>query len=231
MEQQQGGIFMLKTKKVDTLRLTQLAILMAITLLLGFSPLGFIMVGPLSITIMHIPVIIGAILLGPVDGGILGLGFGMVSMIKATTATTPGDMLFSPLVSGSPLESLIMAVVPRVILGVLVGLIFNGLRKKCTSNIVPILVSSIVGKIICSVLTLTCLSVFFESFPLKKILVSIMGINCFTETTLGVILALAVCKPLLSLFSKKKTFKKNKQAKSGVVLSPTDVATTTQQSA
>ena len=70
----------------QTLRLAQLAILIALEAVLTFTPLGFIMVPPISITLMHIPVIVGAVLMGPVDGGILGHSFGVISMIKASTA-------------------------------------------------------------------------------------------------------------------------------------------------
>ena len=71
-----------------TTRLTQLSLLIALLAVLGFTPLGFIMIPPVSITLMHIPVIIGAILLGPLDGAILGGVFGCISLFKAVT--TPG---------------------------------------------------------------------------------------------------------------------------------------------
>lgn len=92
-----------------TLRLAQLAILIALEAVLTFTPLGFIMVPPISITLMHIPVIVGAVLMGPVDGGILGLSFGVFSMIKASTAAaSPADMAFSPFLSGEPVSSIVM---------------------------------------------------------------------------------------------------------------------------
>ena len=97
-----------------TLRLAQLAILIALEAVLTFTPLGFILVPPISITLMHIPVIVGAVLMGPVDGGILGLSFGVFSMIKASTAAaSPADMAFSPFLSGEPVSSIVMCIIPR----------------------------------------------------------------------------------------------------------------------
>ena len=106
----------------QTLRLAQLAILIALEAVLTFTPLGFIMVPPISITLLHIPVIVGAVLMGPVDGGILGLSFGVFSMIKASTAAaSPADMAFSPFLSGEPVSSIVMCIIPRILLGVIAG--------------------------------------------------------------------------------------------------------------
>ena len=57
-----------------TRRLTQLALLAALLLVMNFTPLGYLQVGPLSMSLMSIPVAIGAMLMGPVDGAILGSG-------------------------------------------------------------------------------------------------------------------------------------------------------------
>ena len=74
---------MANTRRPDTLRMVQLAILIALEAIMAFTPLGFIMIPPISATLMHIPVIIGAILLGPLRGGILGGCFGLFSVIRA----------------------------------------------------------------------------------------------------------------------------------------------------
>ena len=89
---------MKKNTLARTMRLAQLAMLIAIQAILTFTPLGFIMIPPISITIMHIPVIIGAVTMGPLFGGILGASFGVMSMLKATfAAASPADIIFSPL--------------------------------------------------------------------------------------------------------------------------------------
>lgn len=80
-----------------------------ISAILGLTPLGFIPVGPTKATIMHIPVIIGAIVEGPVVGALVGLIFGIFSIISAITSPTPVSFVFyNPLVS----------VLPRILIGI-----------------------------------------------------------------------------------------------------------------
>ena len=64
-------------KKNKTLEMVQLAVLIAIMLILAFTPLGYLRIGPLAISLMTIPVVIGAMLLGPTGGAVLGLVFGL----------------------------------------------------------------------------------------------------------------------------------------------------------
>ncbi len=72
-----------------------IGVLGAISIILGMTPLGFIPVGPTRATIMHIPVIIGgAIMEGPLVGGIVGLIFGLFSMFQAYTNPTPVSFVF-----------------------------------------------------------------------------------------------------------------------------------------
>ena len=112
-----------------TRNLVQLSLLIALEAVMAFTPLGFIMIPPISITILHIPVIIGAILMGPTYGGILGGAFGVLAMIKATFfAASPADILFSPFHSGAPVQSLVMCVVPRILLGVFAALLYRVLK-------------------------------------------------------------------------------------------------------
>ena len=133
--------------KTDTRKLTQLALLIAIQLILSFTPLGFIILpGMVSITIMHIPVIVGGIVMGPMYGGILGLVFGLLSMYKATTAATSVvDQAFSPFLSGAPVQSIIMCIIPRVLLGVVAALLFRALEKRIKSKGLAIAISAAVA--------------------------------------------------------------------------------------
>ena len=135
--------------KTDTRKLTQLALLIAIQLILSFTPLGFIILpGMVSITIMHIPVIVGGIVMGPMYGGILGLVFGLLSMYKATTAATSVvDQAFSPFLSGAPVQSIIMCIIPRVLLGVVAALLFRALEKRIKSKGLAIAISAKGGEL------------------------------------------------------------------------------------
>ncbi len=57
---------------LKTVQLTQLTLLIALLAVLTFTPIGFIQIPPVAITILHIPVIVGAVVMGPKYGGILG---------------------------------------------------------------------------------------------------------------------------------------------------------------
>jgi len=111
-----------KFSKMQTLTLT--GMFAAIILLLNFTPfLGFIILPMGRATTLHIPVIIGSILLGPKVGAGLGFLFGFCSFLTASTAPMLSSFVFSPLIpvpgtdSGSP-WALVVAFVPRILLGI-----------------------------------------------------------------------------------------------------------------
>ena len=114
-----------------TRRLVICALFSAIILALGLpgSPLnviGYIRLQPFSATTVHLPVIIGAILEGPVVGLILGTVFGLTSLISAITM--PGDVtapaFMNPLVS----------VLPRMLVGLAAALIFRALARRLNGH-------------------------------------------------------------------------------------------------
>lgn len=73
-----------------------LSILVAVELVLAFSAFGYIVISPISFTLMPLPVLIGALLFGPMEGLFLGGIFGLTSMWKASvTATAYADQIFS----------------------------------------------------------------------------------------------------------------------------------------
>lgn len=109
-----------KKSKFDVRKLAIIGILGGISTVLGLTPLGFIPVGPTRATIMHIPVIIGAIMEGPLVGGFVGLIFGIFSIFQAITNPTPVSFVFlNPLVS----------VVPRILIGVFSFYSYDFLRR------------------------------------------------------------------------------------------------------
>ncbi|WFA07717.1 ECF transporter S component [Tissierella sp. Yu-01] len=120
-------------------KLAIIGVLGAISTVLGMTPLGFIPVGPTRATIMHIPVIIGAIMEGPVVGGFVGLIFGLFSMFQAVTNPTPVSFVFlNPLVS----------LVPRVLIGIFSYYVYSflsNLGSKKTKGILYLLWIGIIG--------------------------------------------------------------------------------------
>ena len=106
--------------------LTQLALLVAILLVLNYTPLGYLQIGPLSASLLTVPVAIGAMTMGPTAGAILGGVFGAVSFYDAITGASA---MTGALFQVSPVNTFILCVGMRVLMGLCVGLIFNGLKK------------------------------------------------------------------------------------------------------
>lgn len=107
--------------KIKTRDIAIAGVLSAISVLLAVTRLGFIpFFAGTAITIMHVPVIIGAIVGGPVVGSLIGLIFGLSSLILASAAPTgPGDVFFTdPWVS----------VVPRLFLGIVAWAVYRSAR-------------------------------------------------------------------------------------------------------
>lgn len=108
---------------------TIMGLLTALILIFSLTPIGSIPIGPLVITLNVIPVSIGAIVLGPVGGMVMGGFFGIMSFLQACGIGVPstlGTMLFGI----NPVFSFILCFVPRVLTGLAVGAIHNILRKK-----------------------------------------------------------------------------------------------------
>ena len=193
-----------------TARLTQLALLAAIEVLLAFTPLGFIQLPIVSITMLHIPVIIGAIILGPKEGGFLGLVMGGCSMIRSFTSATMVSLLINPTTSGNPLASVIMTFVPRILIGVAAGYVYLAMKKKGIATSVSVGTAAVCGSLTNTILFLGSMAVFFQSFPLANVLATIVGVNSLAETAAAAVISIAVCIPLMKSM-KKKVIPKNSQ--------------------
>lgn len=110
----------MNNKTLTSKKLTVAGLLGAITIVLSLTPLGFIPLGLINATTMHIPVIIAAIVEGPVVGGLVGLIFGASSLIRAITSPTPVSFVFyNPLIS----------IVPRILIGITSYYAYAGLMK------------------------------------------------------------------------------------------------------
>ena len=112
-------------KSTKTTYLVRIALLMAITIVLAATPLGYIPAGVLSFTIMVLPVAIGGVLMGTPAGLILGLTFGVTSFIKA-----PTEALGQLILSYSGLFTAFVCIVPRVCVGLFAGLMHNVMKGR-----------------------------------------------------------------------------------------------------
>jgi len=144
----------------------------AIIFLLTFTPLGFPQIPIIgSATIIHIPVIIGAILMGPKYGAVLGFLFGLASMIFASTQSVAlNAFAFTPLrpvpgTDNGSLWAILIAFVPRILVGVFAPLIFMGLMKFLPKGLeaVGLSVTAVAGSLINTLLVLHLLYFIFRA--------------------------------------------------------------------
>lgn len=145
-----------KARMQKTVRLVELALLTAIIAVMTFTPIGYLKLGPLELTLIMVPVIIGAVTLGPAAGAFLGLVFGASSFIQCFSLSAFGAIL----ISISVFKTLVVCVVPRVLAG-LTGLIFNAVTKKTKKDGANYLVASICGSAFNTIFFLGFLALLF----------------------------------------------------------------------
>ena len=138
-----------------TFRLVLRAILLAIIIVQAMVPwLGFIPLGFISLTIIHITVIIAAVVLGPKDGMVIGLFWGIATIVRAyAMPTTP----FDTLVFTNP----IISVVPRVLVGLVAGLVFHWIYQKNKSITISSVFAGVLGSLVNTVLVLGFMGLFY----------------------------------------------------------------------
>lgn len=112
--------------------MTQLALLMAIEVVMKLTGLGSVPVGPLYMSFLTVPIAVGAIVLGPVAGAILGGVFGVLSFYDAAMGASA---MGAALMAISPFHTFMNCVITRVLMGFLVGVIYKGLEKVMKSNV------------------------------------------------------------------------------------------------
>jgi uncharacterized membrane protein len=196
-----------KLNMKNTKNLTYLALFIAIEALMVMVPfLGFIPIGPLNATTLHIPVIIAAIVLGRKEGCITGLVFGLFSMLKATMNPSVVSFVFSPFISGNILSAVI-AIFPRVMIGFVAATIYNLLKEK--NDVTAMAVSSFFGAFTNTILVLGGIYVFFgvayakamgTSFSaLLPAFMTVVTTQSLLEAVVGTVIAVAVSKALLKV--------------------------------
>ena len=121
----------------NTSKLVILGLMTGILLLMAYTPLGYLNIGPLAITFNVIPVAIAAITLGPAGGAAIGAVFGMTSFLQCIGiggSSAMGAMLFSI----NPFLAFVQRFVPRMLDGLLLGYIFPSAIQPRTTFVFPI---------------------------------------------------------------------------------------------
>ena len=136
----------MKQKRLDTRYMATLAMLCGILLVMGMTGIGFIPLPVIKATTMHIPVILGAVLLGPSAGAVLGGLFGLCSIWANTT--TPGllSFAFSPFMTTEGLigvlKSLWIALGCRILFGLVAGWLWKVVRKLAKQDYIALPVTA-----------------------------------------------------------------------------------------
>lgn len=149
---------------------TLTTIFLSIILLCAFTPLGFIHLGIIKATIIHIPIIIASVILGPKIGAFLGLVFGISSIVSNTIAPTLLSFAFSPAIpvlgtSKGSLWALFIAIVPRVILGFIPYYIYKATHaasKNKDNQKRAFFISGLFSTFIHSLLVLGLIAILFK---------------------------------------------------------------------
>ena len=126
----------LKKSRLSTRQMTIIGMLSAISIFLGLTGLGFIPLPTMKATIMHIPVIIGAIVEGPMVGALVGLVFGLFSMYQNFTVPGPTSFIF-----WNP----VIAIIPRILIGLVAYYVYSLMQKKLKKESVSIAVASLLA--------------------------------------------------------------------------------------
>lgn len=204
----------LNKAKHDTRYYAQLALLTAILVVLSVTPIGSIPLPAMKATTSHIPVIVGAILLGPGAGLFLGGVFGVMSVVRSTLAPTLTTFVFSPFLPvpgtdhGSP-KALLVAFIPRLLAGLLPALLFRLLKCRGVGDKLSCLVCGTVGSITNTVFVLGLIYLLFgpeyaaalgsARDALLGVLMSVVLTNGVAEMIIAAIVVTAVCVPLLRI--------------------------------
>lgn len=213
-------------KKEDPLHWYKFLVIAAIELLLAFSSFGYIIIKPLAITMMPIPVIIGAFFLGPLEGMALGGIFGLTSMWKASiSGVSYVDSIFSPFNSGAPFSSVILSVGTRMAFGFLAGIIFKSVEWSKYKKL-AVSVAAFLSDMVHSFLVYTALYFLFPELGFSPLntFEDMIKLNSIVNRLGTILIILAIY--IISTNKKVKEFKRQievieiseKKEKSGRIL-------------
>ena len=200
-----------RTKTMNSKTLTQMALLTAIILLMAFTPIGYLRVGVgVEITFIMIPVVVGAILIGPGAGAVLGGMFGLTSFIQCFGMSGLGAMLLQV----SWFRTMILCFVPRILMCWLSAVIFKALYKIDKTKLISFAVGSASGAIFNTIFFVSAFGLLFYNTALGMAAndgVSVMGfllsfvtLNSVLECAACLVLGTAITKALYKNFGKKE---------------------------
>lgn len=192
------------SNKEKILSITQLSILTALIIVMAFTPIGYIKTAGLEITLITVPVIIGAVIINEKAGAFLGLVFGITSFLQAVMGLSAfGAMMFQT----NPIGCFVTAVPTRVLVGLFAGLVHKALKNK--APLISDYISGLIGALSNTVLFMGALIAFYwkadfiqeisvalGTSNILLFVIAFVGINGLVEAVCCTILAGTVCKAL-----------------------------------
>lgn len=201
--------------------LAQFALLLALEAIVCFTPLGSLPIGTLMVaTLSHIPVILTAILLGPAAGAGMGFAFGLFSFL-VWTFTPPASgaimaFLFTPFYATGPYQgnfwSLVICFVPRILLGLICGLLCRAMEKRRWNPAPSYGISAVLASLLHTVLVFAGFVIFFgneyasildSTFSAMLVYLAIsIATNGVIESLLAGVVGALVCTPVKKAIAK-----------------------------
>lgn len=204
--------------KEKTYSMVLTALFTAIIIIMAFVPfLGYINLLVIKATLIHVPVIVGSILLGPKKGGFLGFVFGCTSLINNTINPSLLSFAFSPFYSigevGGNFFSIIICFVPRILVGIVPYFVYKGIKilmkQKKGSDWLALPIAGIAGALTNTLLVMNliyfCFSQQFaavKGIAVTAVYDAIIGIifaNGIPEAIVAAVLGTAICKALFQV--------------------------------
>ena len=201
----------MQSNNSKTYELVLTALFVAIIVVMASTPLGFIPLVVINATTLHIPVIIGSLFLGPKKGGFLGGVFGLTSLIKSSLgAASLSAFVFSPVAALSMLphdtvgaavllvlKSTFIAVVPRILIGVVPYFVYVGIKKAIGSD-KKLVYGSVINAVISFILGFGVFAFFNKMISEGKV-----GFSTTVAQIIGVVIGIAVFVAIEYLFMNK----------------------------
>ncbi|MCR4951062.1 MAG: ECF transporter S component [Solobacterium sp.] len=182
-------------------QMTLAAFFIAIQAVMTLTQIGYIPVGAINVTTMHIPVILAGIFLGSRYGALVGFVFGLTSMLRATFAPGLTSFLFSPFITVGGISgnyaSLLIAFGPRILLGWLSAKMFRFLRKKKVGDLTACAITAGANTMIHTLLVMGMIRLFFAPSYAAALGIDVSAVN---GVILGVITTNGILETILAAF-------------------------------
>ncbi|SHK82621.1 Uncharacterized membrane protein [Anaerocolumna jejuensis DSM 15929] len=199
---------------MKTKDLVILGIFSSIIILLSITPIGYFSFGVINVTLIHVPVIVGSILLGYKKGAILGFIFGLTSLINNTFKPVLLSFVFSPFIPvpghdyGSAL-ALLICFVPRILVGIVPFFLIKllkGIFKNKNKQLLTFCLTGIFASLVNTLLVMSGIFLIFKdaysaakNISVNAVFASILTIifmNGIPEAIVAAIITSAICKVL-----------------------------------